>query len=71
MPGLGRLPKLYSFSQACTPPALPSLKLTAAPENRPLEKEIPALETAIFRGSKAISFRGKLFQSARIPTAFH
>ena len=33
------------------------LKLTAnAPENRPLEKEIPSLETTIFRGEN-VSFR--------------
>ena len=37
---------------------VPSLKLTAkAPENRgPLEKEIPNLETIIFRGEN-VSFR--------------
>ena len=29
-------------------PGIPSLKLTVAPENRPLEKEIP--EAIIFRG---------------------
>ena len=36
---------------------IPSLKLTARPENRPLEKEIPDLETTILRGELLVSGR--------------